>query len=174
MQGCKEEGQICAAKAEKMRIQRRDKTFAAGARSHFRLPGRMNKRCSKLIVDGEVISSPQSLMEVWAQNFSNLTMSKVGESPGLQELQQTVDALAMQSLGMEDHLLDASFTAEEVSFAIRKLKRRKAPGPDNLMAEHLIEGGDAVTRWLTGTLNAVIDLESVPDSLKQRVVVPVL
>ena len=46
----------------------------------------------------------------------------------------------MQSLGMEDHLLDASFTAEEVSFAIRKLKRRKAPGPDNLMAEHLIEG----------------------------------
>ena len=29
--------------------------FAAGARSHFRLPGRKNNRCSKLIVDGEVI-----------------------------------------------------------------------------------------------------------------------
>ena len=90
--------------------------FTAGARSHFRLPGRKNNRCSKLIVDGEVISSPQSLMEVWARHFSNLAKLKVGEFPGLQELQQTVDALAMQSPDMEDHLLDASFTAEESVF----------------------------------------------------------
>ena len=103
-------------------------------------------------------------MEVWAQYFRNLANSKVGESPRLLELQQTVDALAMQSLGMEDHLLDASFTAEEVSLAIRKLKRRKAPGPDNLMAEHLIEGGDVVTTWLTGILNVVVDLELVPEA----------
>ena len=41
------------------------------------------------------------------------------------------------------------------------------------MAEHLIEGGDVVTTWLTGILNAVIDLELVPDSLKRGVVVPV-
>ena len=60
-----------------------------------------------------------------------------------------------------------------MGFAIRKLKRRKAPGSDKLMAEHLIEGGDVVTTWLTGILNAVIDLESVPDSLKRGVVVPV-
>ena len=147
--------------------------FAAGVRSHFRLPGRKNNIRSKLIVGGEVISNPQSLMEVWAQYFSNLAKLKVDESPGLQELQQTVDALAMQSLGMEDHLLDASFTAKEVGFVIRKLKRRKAPGPDNLMAEHLIEGGDVVTTWLIGILNAVIDLELVPDSLKWGVVIPV-
>ena len=70
-----------------MRIQRRDKMFTAGARSRFRLPGRKNNRCSSLIFDGEVISSPQSLMEVWAHHFSNLAKSKVGESPGLQELQ---------------------------------------------------------------------------------------
>ena len=39
-----------------------------------------------------------------------------------------------------------SHAAEEyLGFAIRKLKRRKVPGPDNLMAEHLIEGGDVVT-----------------------------
>ena len=63
--------------------------FTAGARSRFRLPGRKNNRCSSLIFDGEVISSPQSLMEVWAHHFSNLAKSKVGESPGLQKLQQT-------------------------------------------------------------------------------------
>ena len=83
----------------------RDIMFAAGARSRFKLPGRKKNRCSKLIVDGEVIISPQSLMEVWAQYFSNLAKSK-DESPGLQELQQTVDAV--QSLGMEDYLLHFS------------------------------------------------------------------
>ena len=139
---------FCAAKAERMRIQRRDKMFTAGAKSQT--AWQKCNRCSKLIVDGDVISSPQSLMEVWAHHFSNLAKSKVGESLGLQELQQTVDALAMQSLDMEDHLLDAFFTAEEVGFAIRKPKRRKAPGPDNLMAEHLIDGGDVIATWLTG------------------------
>ena len=34
--------------------------------------------------------------QLWAQYFSNLAKSKVGKSPGLQELQQTVDGLAMQ------------------------------------------------------------------------------
>ena len=34
------------------------------------------------------------------------------------------------------------------------------------MAEHVIEGGDIITMWLTGILNVVIDLDSVPDSLK--------
>ena len=42
--------------------------------------------------------------------------------------------------GYEDHVLDASITAEEAGLAVKKLKRRKDPGPDNLMAEHLIEG----------------------------------
>ena len=37
---------FCATKAERMRIQRRAKMFIAGARSHFRLPGRKNNKCS--------------------------------------------------------------------------------------------------------------------------------
>ena len=76
----------------------------------------------------------------------------MGECPGLQELHQRMDVLATQSLEMEDHLLDTSFTAEEVGFAVKKLKRRKAPGPDNLLAEHLVEGRDVVTTWLIGIL----------------------
>ena len=44
---------FCAAKAERLRIQRRDRMFSVEARSRFRLPGRKNSRCSKLMVDGE-------------------------------------------------------------------------------------------------------------------------
>ena len=65
------------------------------------------------------------------------------------------------------------FTVEEVEKAIIRLKRRKAPGPDNLMAEHLIEGGQSVVVCLTNILNAIIDLEAIPDSFKSGLVVPV-
>ena len=40
-------------------------------------------------------------------------------------------------MGIEDYLFDSPFTVQEVELAIRQ----KAPGPDNLSAEHLIEGG---------------------------------
>ena len=52
--------------------------------------------------------------------------------------------LVTLSLGNEDSLLEIPFTTDEVSAAIKKLKRGKAPGPDNLMSEHLLEGGVAV------------------------------
>ena len=44
-----------------MRIQRRDKMFAAGARSCFRLPGRKN-RCSKLMGSHQQSTVPDRSM----------------------------------------------------------------------------------------------------------------
>ena len=43
----------------------------------------------------------------------------------------------------EEFLLDVPFTAEEVARSIGRLKGRKAPGPDGLMAEHLKACGEA-------------------------------
>ena len=71
------------------------------------------------------------------------------------------------------NLLDVSFTAEEVSRAVSKLKKQKEPGPDGLLAEHLKAGGEAVVIWLINILNATGELECVPTVLKRGVVVPV-
>jgi len=51
------------------------------------------------------------------------------------------------------------------------LKRRKAPGLDNLLAEHLIESCQSVVICLTNILNAIIDLETIPGSFKSGLVV---
>ena len=77
------------------------------------------------------------------------------------------------SHGNEEFLLDVPFTAEEVARAIARLKGRKAPGPDGLTAEQLKAGGEAVVIWLLRILNAVLELEVVPDVLKQGLIVPV-
>ena len=70
-------------------------------------------------------------------------------------------------------MLDVPFSAEEVAGAVRKLKGKKAPGQDGLMAEHLKAGGGAVVIWLTRTLNVIIELEVIPDALKRGIIVPV-
>ena len=56
---------------------------------------------------------------------------------------------------------------------LRKLKRGKSPGQDKIMAEHLLEGGDAVAVWLEKIFNAIVTLEALPDSLKSVFVIPV-
>ena len=73
----------------------------------------------------------------------------------------------------EEYLLDAPYTADEASRAVSKLKKKKAPGPDGLLAEHLKAGREAVVIWLTNILNAIVELESVPTILKRGIVVPV-
>ena len=49
--------------------------------------------------------------------------------------------LVTLSLDNEEKLLDVPFSVDEVGMAIKKMKWWKAPGPDNLMTEHLLEGG---------------------------------
>ena len=57
--------------------------------------------------------------------------------------------------------------------AVSKLKHRKAPGLDGLMAEHLQVGGHCTTVWLVNILNAGVELEAVSDVWKNGILVPV-
>ena len=85
----------------------------------------------------------------------------------------SIESLIPTSMENEEYILDVPLTIEEAEKAIIRLKRRKAPGPDNLMAEHLIEGSQSVVVCLTNILNAIIDLEAIPDSFKSGLVVPI-
>ena len=58
--------------------------------------------------------------------------------------------------------------ANKVTNAVRKLKKRKDPGPDGLLAEHLKAGGEAVNIWLRNILNAVVELEVISEVLHEE------
>ena len=77
-----------------------------------------------------------------------------------------------ESLSNEEYLLDTPFTVEELEQALRKLKMRKASGPDGLFAEHLKFGGQALLTWLLKILNSIIELEAIPDILKCGSIAP--
>ena len=77
-----------------------------------------------------------------------------------------MDKLASRSVSNEEFVLGVPFSVEEVATAVRKLKGRKAAGPDGLTAEHFKESGDVMVIWLVNILNAVVDMEVVPSTLK--------
>ena len=127
-----------------MRVNRRDRLFAAADRCRFRTSRGGKPSCSKLVVGEEVVEDLDMLLKVWADHFQHLGESKLGQSLDSCEWIKMVDSLAMSSLLDEDCLLDVPFTTEDISRAIKKLKARKAPGPDGLMAEHLKAGGEVI------------------------------
>ena len=133
----------------------------------FNTPMRKS-RCGKLVVNGEVVSDPEVLLDVWVKHFSELAKLRQDEMPGMAELQRKVQGLALESMGNEDMLLDVSLLAEVLA-VVSKLKCGKAAGPDGLMAEHLKAGGEVVVIWLLNVLNTIVKLEVI----KRGVVVPV-
>ena len=92
---------------------------------------------------------------------------------GFSDLKMKVDGLVSTSFDNEEFLLDVPFTVDEVKAAINKLKCGKAAGMDGLGAEHLKHAGESLVIWLRNIMNALIDLEMIPDFLKQDAVVPV-
>ena len=121
----------------------------------------MKSRCSKLFVGEEIVQNTERLLKVWADHFRVLSESRLGVSHGSYD--EKIRKLEAASYGNEEHLLDVPFTSEEVFIAVSKLKKKKSPGPDSMLAEHLKAGGDAVVIWLRNVLNAVVELEVVPE-----------
>ena len=164
----------CAAKSERLRVQRRDRLFAHQDGRRFRTPQRKKSRCSKLIVGEEVVQDLERLLKVWANHFQVLAESNLSDGEGnSDEWVEKIKRLEALSYENEEYLLDVPFTSDEVARAVHKLKKKKAPGPDGLLVEHLKAGGDAVIIWLRNILNAVVELEVIPDVMKRGVVVPV-
>ena len=161
---------FCSAQAENRRIQKRDSMFASNDKRHFRLPQSQKKTRTKLLVDGKIMEGKDSLQHAWSLHFQNLAKSRKEEYRPLQELNLHMFHLDSQSWENEDFILDTPVTIEEVYAALKKLKRGKSPGPDNLLAEHLLEGGEAVANWLMKIFNVIVTLEALP---KSGIIVPV-
>ena len=133
----------------------------------------MKSRCSKLRVDGKVLSNKDDLPGAWANHFSKLSKSRVLSDKGLKQLGNKINDLATASLSNNEYILDIPFTLEEVECAIKKLKSGKSCGPDGLSAEHLKWGGDSLHLWLLGIVNSIIDLEEIPPLFKLGSICPV-
>ena len=160
----------CAAMKERKRVLNREHLFRTNDNRHFKLPQQRKKsHCTRLRVDGQLISDPTKLLEVWSTHFETLAQSQMDLQPVLQELQTELLSLATTSYQREEHFLDVPFSVEEVEHILGNW----ASGPDSLMTEHLRYGGPSITLWLTEILNFIVESEEIPPILKHGITIPI-
>ena len=111
----------CAARSERIRVQRRDRLFSVGVDRRFKTPQRRRATCSKLAVGEEVVQDPQRLLEIWAAHFQSLGKSKLQCGS---EWNGKMDSLEMLSYLDEECLLAVPFSTEEVSIVINRLSEK--------------------------------------------------
>ena len=97
----------CAAMTERRRVQRREMLFRNHDSSRFRIPGKQRSRCSKLRVGGRIVSDPDEVLGAWASHFKRLSESN-RDAPGLSELEDKVEEMAVKSHANEEGILDCS------------------------------------------------------------------
>ena len=102
---------------------------------------------------------------MWTQHFQSLSESQGEENSALQESVRQTSTLLSATFQKEEVFLDVPFSTEEVEHTVNKLKLKKSAGPDNLTAEHLKLGGQAIITWLTEILNSIIEVEQIPFAL---------
>ena len=112
---------LCSAMEERKRVQRWEHLFRMNAHSRFKLPQkRKNSQCTRLRVDGRLISDPVQLLEAWTSHFEELAQSRTYMHTGLQDLQQKLSMLTSESFQKEEPFLKVPFSVEEVECILQK------------------------------------------------------
>ena len=162
---------FCSAMEERKRVQRQESLFRSNSHLRFCTPqSRSKSKCTRLRVNGTLLSDPSLLLQAWTQHFQSLAKSQEETNPALKESIEQSKTLLSTTFLKDEVFLDVAFTTEKVEAAV---KVNKSAEPDNLMAEHVKYGGKLIITWLTEILNAIVDAEEIPSCLKRGITVPV-
>ena len=85
----------------------------------------------------------------------------------LSNLNSLIHSYRLAYFHNEDFIFDYDITTEEINGIVKNLKRGKACGPDNILPEHIIHGGDYLILWLKKIFNEILHLEQIPSCLKE-------
>ena len=85
----------------------------------------------------------------------------------------SIHKLELQTYSDEELILDTPFSPEEVSAAIKLLKRGSSAGPDQLSPHHLLHAGPLISTWLSKIYNAISNLEMIPSQFKKGILIPI-
>ena len=110
--------------------------------------------------DGSITTNKDEIVNEWKQYFDKLLNINQRNAQTTTEY-QTVEPQVEQP------------TYEEIIKAIKKLKNNKAPGKDNIPAELLKYGGEALHRQLHRLITLIWSQEKIPEEWKESLIIPI-
>lgn len=135
--------------------------------------GNRRKRNVRLKFNGETVSDPHKLADLWADYYELLF------TPSLkfdEQFKMKIDSEVECVMGRDelfDGILDKPITIEEIQSIVRKLPAGKAPGHDGVFYEHIKLGERILLLYLVQLFNSVIKVEYIPSSFKLAVKIPI-
>ena len=161
------------ARMERKLIQQRDDMFSSNHPRRFKSMNQAKPACEKLLVNDSLITDSEDLVTIWSNHFISQGKSQSSSNESLNLIQSDVHDFESVSLSEGDHVLDTAIEVEEVEFAINRLKRNRAGGPDKLSPEHLKFSGPVFRNWLCHVFNCITQLERIPSCFKLGIVIPI-
>ena len=122
---------------------------------------------------GSIVHSLSDVLEVWRTHFSQLCTPKCDPSfdnQHFEEVNRKVDLWC--TLNDKDMFLCNAFSSQEVVEAISKLNCGKAPGLDNITAEHLKHGGEVLPEIIAMLFNWIVNIEYIPRNFREGIQIP--
>ena len=101
-----------------------------------------------LVVDGEFITNPKQMADLWANYFEMLGTpshdSGVYDQLHKKDIENEVNVIAQKSEDISGCVFNVPLAIEEINEVIRSLPNGKAPGFDGITYEHLKNGGEII------------------------------
>jgi hypothetical protein len=129
-----------------------------------------------LQINDKTLTDPNIIRETWKNYFKELYTPQESNQYDQEfklHVEREIKDMAEASIDMESHLLDNPVNTQEVTECIKQLKNKKAPGWDQITAEHIKYGGQALVNMLTCLFNGMIQYEIIPQHLKLGVIIPI-
>ena len=112
------------------------------------------------------IETPDIDIRMFKTHFENLLSQNINASRTMVVQDET-------DKDLQDYVLDAEITTQEVEVAITKVKHSKATGLDEIPGELIKLGGTRFLSFLTQLFNAMYDTQIFPSDWSKSVMVPI-
>ena len=130
--------------------------------------------CSKIVVGNQTYTPEANVPNGFAIYFQNIFNYENDHPSTTFDNYIQLKLSEFKAYGDKLYDLEKNIECDEISKVISSsLKRRKAPGCDSVLNEHLIYGGYPVINALTVLFNTIIKTEQYPSSWKTSIIIPV-
>lgn len=116
---------------------------------------------------GAIVISEREVMEKWANHFKILLNKEQQEHIVLETIHE-IDAENNQNAEQDDIP-----TINEVGEAIKKMRNNRSPGEDDIVAELIKYGGDALRKTLHEIIKEIWKYERMPESWNMGIICPI-
>ena len=124
--------------------------------------GKERTKISSLVRnDGVEVFTEESIQHEIIGEFEHRLRNRPARE-GWENYTNLTNALAEAIMTSSENTDIPDFSLQELNTMIKKLKRKKSPGPDGVMSEFLMEAGEGILLSLLDVLNSVKNTKQIP------------